>query len=113
MTPITHPLAIAYLDAEIAYLKAPRRGNSGKRLAAVRAYDAWVGAGYPLRLDLPKNTVKVRIAVSVNDKGHGIARCVNPGESEPGRIGGDRLTFVTADVPLPEPAAEVVGSVEP
>lgn len=64
------------------------------------------------------NAVRVRVAVSVSACGDWLAHGGN-NWTENGTLdaidhrNGDRLTWITANVPLPEPAAEIEAEIEP
>lgn len=109
MKPITHPLAIAHLEARAKFLSAYTK-EADESEAVTRA--AWEDAGYPLYANPPPNTVKVRVAVSVDENGVGCADCLGPNEEVSTAPPGERMTVLVAHVPLPEPAAEIVADVE-
>ena len=99
-----HPLARAYLESV-------RHGPGDSA-----TFLAWLGAGAPIDADPPPNTVKVRIAVAVDPRGlwncNGWQGAADAQVVESLDADGDRVTWITAHVPLPEPAAEVAGEVE-
>ena len=113
-----HPLLVALLDTRRRYLKDPREETYAPYSAAVRAFDAADEPRFsdgPRFADAPGNTVKVRIAVAVRVGGR--ASIWQPDEDDtPATLAkfapaGSRVSIVTANVPLPVPAAEVVGEV--
>ena len=115
-----HPLLVAYLDA----LDAHYATLDARALTRVRAAEvAWLRAGSPRYADPPPNTVKVRIAVVTRANGdynaagwavNGVTGSDPSDVAEEGLDSPDpiRLTWVTAFVPLPEPAGEVEGEIE-
>ena len=118
MTPITHPLAIAHAEASVAWSRVEFRSHTPEHTAYDIAFKAWKAAGYPLRLDPPKNTVRARAQFAVCADGTWEASSLWDG-AQMHHAAGDglndayRTSYAVVDVPLPEPAAEVVGSVEP
>lgn len=89
--------------------------------AAIRAYLAAASpAPRTLPPEPPPGFVRVRIAAAANETGDWCCHGARDTHVEDAvivavdSIGGDRprVSFITADVPLPEPPAEVVGSVE-
>ena len=80
------------------------------------AEHAWRAAGCPIYADPSPNTVKVRVAVSVSPDGkwaaHGGSHNPEGALDHCEHEDGDRASWITAHVPLPEPAAEIVGEVE-
>lgn len=83
------------------------------------AIAAWNAAPrLPRATTPPLNTVRVRVAVAVSPDGNWLA---SGGKYDTDAFAehavkyatGDRLTWITADVPKPEPAAEIEAEVEP
>lgn len=108
MKPITHPLAIAYLERWVT--------DAGHD----QQFAAWESAGYPLYADATEplpNTVRVRVLVNVATTGAWSAAGGSNPDYDPtegvDHAPGDRLVWLVQDVPLPEPAAEIVAEIEP
>jgi len=79
------------------------------------AIAAWNAA--PRTTAPASNTVRVRIAVGVAADGAwnccGWSGATDDELTENLALDGDRLTWITANVPLPEPAAEIEAEIEP
>ena len=111
-----HPLLVAYLDTLDATAASRNPTEAADTVSAVlRTSGEWVAAGRPRFANAPGNTVAVRIAVSVANANRWSAaggsgwtdrETINEIEATKGRI-----TWVSANVPLPSPAAEVRGEV--
>lgn len=93
---------------------------AGKRIAINAMADDRCEYNVPADLGSatpPPNTVRVRVAVSVDEDGDYDAAGAS-GRSDDGMMldaghrEGFRLTWLTADVPKPKPAAEIVARVE-
>jgi len=117
MTSITHPLAIAHAEAAVAWSRVAFRTRTLEWEAYDAAFSAWKAAGYPLRIDPPPNTTRVRIAVATCADGTWEASSAFTGGQEH-HAAGDGLngpyvtSYVAADVRLPEVVPDVVGEVE-
>lgn len=115
-----HPLAIAYLETQAAYIAAPLCNDAAECAAYVKAHTAWRDAGCPVHATLPTEAppgfIRVRIAVAVCADGAWEASSAFTGGQRHEQAGDGldapyRTSYVTADVPLPEPAAEIVAEV--
>lgn len=93
-------------------------GNKEYRIAETAARAA-LAANLTQSMPPPVDTVRVRIAVAVDPKGFVSSRAIGDMHDEGlarmvlndvGR--GARISFITADVPKPQPPAEITGRVE-
>lgn len=125
MTPVTHPLAVAAVDAYVAWFAAGQPSNELED-AVNATHAARQEAGCPRDLERPSdpslNTVRAAVAVSTSPdrtwaanggsmEGYDpVAEMRRHGDHRDGR---DRLSWILVDVPLPEPTLVIEATIDP
>ena len=117
-----HPLALCFLNARSAWHNRPDAEGFTSRVDDA-AYDLWELAGCPVYATeptpaaVPAGFVRVRVAVATTAEG-GWSASGDSHRSVEDTLGeifydaaSDRLSWIIADVPLPEAPSEIVGEV--